>query len=187
MVAVSSSMRALESAAPEFVLPDVTEQDRLVTLDTFSGAPLLVMFICNHCPFVVHVMKELAAIANHFKRQGFAVVAISSNDVINYPQDAPEMMHQFARDYNFEFAYLYDETQSVAKAYGAECTPDFFVYDRAHKLRYRGQMDAARPGNGIPVTGDHLRNAMQAVLDGEKVSKTQIPSIGCNIKWKIEN
>jgi len=142
------------------------------------------MFICNHCPFVLHVMPELAELANKFTTQGFAVIAISSNDVSTYPQDGPKHMAMFADQNGFEFPYCYDQSQQVAKAYDAACTPDFFVYDKQHKLRYRGQMDNSRPGNDLPVTGHDLKAAMQAILEGKLPDPNQQPSIGCNIKWR---
>ena len=177
-------MQELGSMAPGFSLPNTGDQGGSITLQDFSGKPLLVTFICNHCPFVIHVIDRLASLGNEYQAQGFGVIAISANDVQNYPQDAPEHMTEFARRYQFEFPYCYDETQDVAKSYGAECTPDFFVYDADHKLRYRGQMDDSRPGNSIVVTGRDLDDAMQAVLQGREVNSDQKPSIGCNIKWK---
>lgn len=185
MVATYSTMQALGAPAPGFSLPNVCADNSLVGLEQFAGKPVLVAFICNHCPFVVHVMPELAELANTFVAQGFATVAISSNDVQTYPQDGPEHMAEFAKQNGFEFAYCYDETQQIAKAYGAACTPDFFVYDRQHRLAYRGQMDDSRPGNGQAVTGVDLVSAMQAILDGGVPSPHQKPSIGCNIKWRL--
>ncbi len=184
MAATQSSMQSLESSAPVFELPDVAGLDKIVSLDQAVGKPILIAFICNHCPYVIHLIEGFVRLANRFQAQGFSVVAISSNDVLNYPQDSPEKMHGFAQAYGFEFPYCYDESQDVARAYGAECTPDFFVYDAQHKLKYRGQMDDSRPSNGLPVTGDHLSAAMSAVLAGDPVDDAQKPSIGCNIKWK---
>jgi peroxiredoxin len=179
-------MRPLGSAASEFVLPDVTNIDTNVSLTNFSGMPLLVMFICNHCPFVIHVIEKLVELGNAYQAQGFGVIAISANDVENYPQDGPAPMLEFAQSHGFKFPYCYDESQQVARAYGAECTPDFFVYDVNHRLRYRGQMDASRPGNGLAVTGKDLESALLAIRSGDLVSEHQQPSIGCNIKWKSQ-
>jgi len=193
MVAVKSTMQSLGSAAPEFSLPDMrfygesSNSTNLVSLQDFNDKPVLIMFICNHCPYVIHVMRPLAALANQYQSKGFAVIAISSNDVDGYPQDGPEAMCAFAKEYDFEFPYAYDESQQVAKDYGAACTPDFFVYDSNHRLSYRGQMDGSRPSNQVPVDGSQLQNAMQAVLDGVAVVAEQIPSMGCNIKWKPGN
>ena len=148
------------------------------------GRPLLVMFICNHCPFVVHVIDELVRIGDDYTPKGLGVVAISSNDVSTHPDDAPEKMAALAGQKSFSFPYVYDETQEVAKAYGAACTPDFFLYDADHRLAYRGQLDDSRPESGTPVTGEDLRTAIEQVLRGEQPSKDQKPSAGCNIKWK---
>ncbi len=186
MVAVQSTMQTLGSAAANFSLPDVRAAQN-VSLSDLSGQPLLVMFICNHCPFVIHIAERMAEVANQALSDGFAVLAISSNDVENYPQDGPEEMALFAQKYDFEFPYLYDESQAVAKAYGAACTPDFFVYDADHSLQYRGQMDSSRPSNGEPVTADDLSAALAAVISGLPVNDNQVPSIGCNIKWKAGN
>jgi len=184
MVATESSMMVLGSPAADFSLPDVTRAGAFASVKEYAGRPMLVMFICNHCPYVIHVMDVLTQIANGFQEQGFAVVAISANDVENYPQDGPEKMAEFAAQYGFNFPYCYDETQATAKAYDAQCTPDFFVYDAEHRLAYRGQMDGARPGNQEPVTGIELSTAMTAILRGQPVSSDQKPSLGCNIKWK---
>lgn len=188
MVAVQSTMQALGSLAPEFNLPETQHsKNRLVSIDSFVGQPLLVMFICNHCPFVIHIVDQMVALANQAHSQGVAVVAISSNDVQTYPQDGPEAMATFAARYGFEFPYLYDETQAIAKAYSAACTPDFFVFDKEHRLQYRGQMDSSRPGNAKPVSGKDLRAAIAAVLAGENPKEPQTPSVGCNIKWRQGN
>ena len=186
MAATPSSMRALGTPAPKFVLPD-TLASTAVSLDEYSDQPLLVMFMCNHCPFVIHVRAQLAQIGREYGLQGFGIVAINSNDIEHYPDDSPEHMKEFAHETGFSFPYLFDESQEVAKAFGAACTPDFFVYDRAHNLAYRGQLDASRPSNDIPVTGKDLRKAMDAVLVGVPVEGPQLPSIGCNIKWKAGN
>lgn len=177
-------MQPLGVSAADFTLPDVTQGEANVSLADFLQKPILIMFICNHCPFVIHLVDELSRLGNRFQEAGFGVVAISANDIENYPQDGPEKMREFALRYGFQFPYCYDESQSVARAYGAECTPDFFVYDADHKLRYRGQFDSSRPGKSEPVTGVDLASAMQALLDGGQITDHQVPSIGCNIKWK---
>lgn len=187
MVAVSSTMQKLGSAAPDFALPVAGALTDVESLSDYQGQPLLIMFICNHCPFVIHLAKELTALANQATQDGFAAFAISSNDVVNYPQDAPDKMAQFANEYGFEFPYLYDESQEVAKRYGAACTPDFYVYDKEHRLVYRGQFDDSRPNNGIEITGQDLAAAIKAVLRGESPALEQRPSIGCNIKWRAGN
>ncbi len=183
MAATPSTMLALGTPAPDFSLPDTT--GNIVSLADFKDAPaLLVIFMCNHCPYVKHVRSELARMTAAFQARGVAVVAISSNNVAAYPEDSPERMREEARDAGYKFAYLYDETQDVAAAYKAACTPDFFLFDRQRKLVYRGQMDDSRPGNGKPVTGADLRAAVDALLSGRPISTAQKPSMGCNIKWK---
>jgi len=180
-------MLPLGTAAPGFALPDVVTGQR-VSLDDFKHAPaLLVMFICNHCPYVRHVQAGMAQMAKDFQARGLGVLAISSNDVVNYPDDSPQKMKEEARRAGYTFPYLYDESQSVAGAYRAACTPDFFLFDGQRKLVYRGQMDDARRANDLPVTGRSLRDAVEAVLAGKPVSPNQIPSLGCNIKWKPGN
>ncbi len=186
MVAVPSTMQALGNPASSFSLPNVTANNTVSDGD-FIGQPMLVMFICNHCPYVIHIAEAMVALANQAAQRGFAVVAISANDAQAYPQDGPDKMAEFARAYGFEFPYLYDESQSVAKAFGAACTPDFFVYDRNHRLQYRGQMDASRPNNDLPVNGADLHAALDDVLAGRVTSESQAPSIGCNIKWRSGN
>ncbi len=186
MVATPSTMATLGTKAPHFSLPDT--RGKTVKLADFDGAPaLLVMFICNHCPFVKHVAKQLAALSRDYKAKKAAIVAISSNDAKSHPEDAPPKMAEEAKAQGYTFPYLHDETQEVAKAYGAACTPDFFLYDGKRRLVYRGQLDDSRPGNGIPVTGADLRAALDAVLAGRPVPAKQKPSIGCNIKWKPGN
>jgi peroxiredoxin len=181
-------MLGLGTQAPDFRLPDAMAGGKEVALADFDGGPALVVaFICNHCPFVQHVAGELAALSRDLPAQGVAMVAISSNDVAAYPADSPEAMAEEAARQGWAFPYLYDETQSVAQAYRAACTPDFFLFDGSRRLVYRGQLDASRPGNGVPVTGSDLRAAVDAVLAGKKPSETQTPSIGCNIKWKPGN
>lgn len=187
MAAVQSLMQALGSPAPDFSLPNVRQDGQSVALSDFAGQAVLFMFICNHCPFVIHVSHQLSSIGNHYQALGFGVIAISANDVEHYPQDGPEAMRVFADNHRFEFPYAYDESQSVAQAYGAVCTPDFFVYDRQHKLVYRGQMDGSRPSNDEPVNGDDLRSALESVHAGRLLSPQQTPSIGCSIKWKSGN
>jgi peroxiredoxin len=179
-------MLTLGTTAPDFSLPNV--DGRTVSLADFKAAPaLLVAFICNHCPFVKHIADGLAELAREYQAKGAAVVAINSNDARNYPADSPEQMVHEAENRGYTFPYLYDEDQSVAKAYRAACTPDFYVFDKNQQLVYRGQMDSSRPDSGIPVTGKDLRAALDAVLAGKPVPADQKPSIGCNIKWKAGN
>jgi peroxiredoxin len=187
MVAVGSTMLPLGTVAPEFALPDPS--GRVWTLDELAGdAPALVVaFVCNHCPFVVHVADRLGLAAAELVAKGAAVVAISSNDVDAYPQDGPDVMARFAAERGWSFPYLYDEDQSVARSYRAACTPDLYVFDGARRLAYRGQFDDSRPGNDVPVTGADLVAAVDAVLEGRPVPSEQRPSIGCNIKWRPGN
>ena len=186
MVKTLSTMLPLGTAAPDFSLPNV--DGRMVSLSDFKDTPaLLVMFICNHCPFVKHIAGELAKLGSDYQAKGAAVIAINANDVENYPDDAPAKMKEEAEARGYTFAYLYDETQEVAKAYHAACTPDFYVFDGHGKLVYRGQLDASRPDNGIPVSGEELRAALDAVLASQPAATDQTPSIGCNIKWKQGN
>jgi peroxiredoxin len=185
MVAVNSTMLPLGTAAPDFQLPDVN--GRTVSLADFKGRPLVVAFICNHCPYVKHLRAELARFGRDCQSRGAGMVAISSNDAVAYPQDGPELMRQEAQEAGYVFPYLYDATQAVAKAYRAACTPDFFIFDRDHRLVYRGQFDDSRPKNGSVPTGKDLREALDAVLSGKPVSADQKPSIGCNIKWRAGN
>jgi peroxiredoxin len=190
MAATPSTMLELGTAAPDFDLPDTTSpgMSRRVRLDDFRDKPaLLVMFICNHCPFVKHVQAELVRIANEYQPRGLGIVAISSNDAEKYPDDSPEKMAEEAKRAGYTFPYLHDETQEVAKAYRAACTPDFFLFDRDRRLVYRGQLDDSRPSNNVPVTGRDLRAAIEAALEGRPVTGQQMPSIGCNIKWKPGN
>lgn len=186
MVAVPSTMLELGTLAPDFALPDT--DGRTVTLADFRGAKaLLVMFICNHCPYVKHVQHELARVARDYAPRGLASVAISSNDATKYVDDAPDKMKEERARVGYPFPYLYDESQAVAKAYRAACTPDFFLFDAERRLAYRGQLDGSRPKNDVPITGTDLRAAIDAVLAGRPVPGDQIPSIGCNIKWKPGN
>jgi len=186
MARTPSTMAALGSPAPDFALPDT--DGRVVRLADFDDAPaLLVMFICNHCPFVVHIQGALAQLTRGWLERGVAVVGISSNDVSRYPADSPERMKEVAAAAGYAFPYLYDEPQDVTRAYHAACTPDFFLYGADRRLVYRGQLDGSRPGNGVPVTGEDLGRAIDAVLAGEPPLDDQRPSIGCNIKWKPGN
>jgi len=185
-MALTESTMELElgTPAPDFALRDVVT-GKTVRRDDFRGQKgLLVMFICTHCPYVKHVEKGLAALGADYEGKGIGIVAISSNDAEKYPDDSPSGLKQQAERLGFRFPYLYDETQDVAKAYHAACTPDIFLFDSGLKLVYRGQLDGSRPNSGVPVTGQDLRAAMDAVLAGKPVSKDQKPSIGCNIKWK---
>lgn len=177
-------MLALGTMAPDFRLPDVVS-GKTISLATFSGKQaLLVMFICKHCPYVVHVREELARLGRDYATKDIGIVAISANDVANYPDDAPEQLAAMAKALQFTFPFCYDESQQTAKAYTAACTPDFFLFDAKRTLVYRGQLDDSRPGNGKPLNGRDLRAAIDAVLAGKPVSPKQQPSIGCNIKWK---
>lgn len=178
-------MLALGTMAPDFNLPNV-ETGEHVSKDSFVGQPLLVMFICAHCPFVLHVQEELGKLSQDYDGK-LAMVAISSNDVDVHPEDSPEMLAIQAKQFGFKMNYLFDETQQVAKDYTAACTPDFFLFDDSHSLVYRGQLDSSRPGSGAKVTGSDLRSALDALLSGSSISEDQIPSIGCNIKWKPGN
>ncbi len=179
-----SNMMPLGAKAPYFNLID-TISLKMVSLDSISGKRgTVVMFICNHCPFVIHVNEEIVRISNDYRINGFGFVAISSNDVVNYPEDSPEKMLLTAEKNDYTFPYLYDETQEIAKAYDAACTPDFYLFDSELKLIYRGQLDNSRPGNMIQVTGRDLREALDNVLINSPQRKDQKPSVGCNIKWK---
>ena len=186
MALTPSTMLPLSTKAPTFKLPNV--DGRMVALDDFKSAPaLLVVFMCNHCPFVKHVAAGLAELARDYQPKGLAMVGINSNNPQTHPADSPEQMVHEAENRGYTFPYLFDETQDVAKAYRAACTPDFYVFDKNRKLVYRGQMDDSRPDSGIPVTGRDLRAALDAVLAGKPISEKQKPSIGCNIKWKAGN
>ena len=183
MVAVNSTMLPLGTKAPDFSLPDTN--GKTISLTNLQGAPaLVVVFMCNHCPYVKHIRSGLAQLARDYLPRGMAMVGISSNDVANYPADSPAKMAEEARAAGYLFPYLYDETQVVAKAYRAACTPDIYLFDQDQRLVYRGQLDDSRPGSSTPVTGKDLRAAIEAVLAGKAVSPNQKPSIGCNIKWK---
>lgn len=187
MARTESTMLPLGSIAPDFKLPNVVTGE-LTSLSQFVGAKaLLVMFICQHCPFVIHVKAELARLGHDYVPQGLGVIAISANDVSNYPQDSPDHLKTMAQDLSLNYPILYDETQSVAQSYQAACTPDFFLFDADRRLVYRGQLDDSRPGNEKPVTGADLRAAIDAALVGKPIDTNQKPSIGCNIKWKPGN
>jgi len=171
--------------APDFTLPDAVSGQSLTRSALMAGGPTVVVFMCNHCPFVVHILPEFVAFAQEYMAIGVNVIAISSNDVAGYPMDGPDHMSALAEKFDFGFPYLYDESQEVAQAYEAACTPDFSIFDAHQRCVYRGQFDGARPGNDIPVTGHHMRQALDILLSGGTVSeKGQIPSLGCNIKWK---
>ena len=186
MVQTASTMLPLGTQAPDFSLPDPSGKP--VSLADFANAPaLLVVFLCNHCPYVKHVAAGLAQLAADYQPRGVAVVGINANDVDSYPEDSPAKMAEEVKRRGYTFPYLYDATQEVAKAYSAACTPDFFLFDRARALVYRGQMDGARPGNNVAVSGEDLRAALDAVLAGRPVSAQQRASLGCNIKWKPGN
>ncbi len=185
MARTPSTMLDLHTSAPAFSLPNI--DGKTVSLKQFEGKPLLVMFLCNHCPFVKHVRLKLAEIGAAFQERGISVVAISSNDVATHPDDSPEKMKNEAREAGYTFPYLYDESQAVAKAYRAACTPDFYLFDRNHCLVYRGQLDDSRPGNNVPVTGKDLVAAAECLMAGGEIPAPQKPSLGCNIKWKAGN
>ena len=186
MVLTPSTMLPLATKAPAFSLPNIDGQ--LISLDDVKGASAyLIMFMCNHCPYVKHVAAELARLGRDYQAKGVAVIGINSNDVGTHPADSPEQMVHEAESRGYTFPYLFDETQKVAKVYGAACTPDFYVFDKNRKLTYRGQLDSSRPDSGIPVTGKDLRAALDAVLAGKPASDDQKPSIGCNIKWRAGN
>ncbi len=183
MALTPSTMLELGTRAPDFVLKNAVD-GRTVSLQDFEGEPaLLVMFICNHCPYVQHIRPELGRLAGDYRPEGLAIVAINSNSEETHPQDGPDAMKGLAVAERWDFPFLFDETQAVAKQYKAACTPDFFLFDADRKLVYRGQLDGSRPGNGIPLTGVDLRAAIDAVLAGRPVAAEQKPSLGCNIKW----
>ncbi len=183
MARTPSNMIPLGTIAPELQLEDTVSGKQLGLKEMKGEAGTLIMFICNHCPFVKHVNAGIVDLAKEFQSKGIGFIAISSNDVENYPEDAPHLMKQTAANEGFTFPYLYDATQEVARAYDAACTPDFYLFDKQLALVYRGQLDDSRPGNGIPVSGKDLRRAINSLLEGKKISEVQKPSIGCNIKW----
>lgn len=184
MALTPSNMLPLGTAAPDFKLPDTVSGKKLSLDDVATDRATVVMFICNHCPYVIHVNEELVRLANDYAPKGVGFVAISSNDVVNYPADSPEKMAEHAKRVGYPFPYLYDESQAVARAYDAACTPDFYVFDGERKLVYRGRLDDSRPNSGTPLSGRDLRAALDAVLAGQAVADVQYPSAGCNIKWK---
>ena len=184
MARTPSNMMPLGTLAPDFKLPDTISGKVLSLAELKSDKATLIMFICNHCPFVKHVDEGLVALANDYQDKGVSIIAISSNDVDNYPQDGPELMKEEAEKVGYNFPYLYDESQEVAKAYDAACTPDFYIFDKNLKCAYRGQLDGSRPGNDIPVTGRDIRAALDDIMAEKEVSAPQMPSLGCNIKWK---
>ncbi|SHM47390.1 thioredoxin family protein [Flavobacterium xinjiangense] len=184
MTRTTSNTVALGTLAPNFNLKNTNSSEWFSFQDLKGEKGTLVIFICNHCPFVHHVIDEIVMIANDYRVQGIGIITISSNDVVKFPQDAPELMTEFAFQNKFEFPYLYDETQEVAKAYNAACTPDFYLYDNQDKLVYHGQLDDSRPGNGIPLSGNDLRGAIDSVTYNRTINPDQKPSLGCNIKWK---
>lgn len=186
ILAVNSTMLALETAAPPFSLPEPLT-GRTVALEDFARRPLLVMFLCNHCPYVQHIREGLVQLGRDYEGRGLGMVAISANDAEAYPEDAPEELAREARAHGYAFPYLYDQSQRVARVFTAACTPDFFLFDATHRLVYRGQFDGSRPGSGIPVTGEDLRRAIDAVLAGRAVPAQQLPSLGCSIKWRPGN
>lgn len=186
MASTPSTMLDIETSAPDFTLPD-PRTGNIVHLSDFEGSPLLVVFSCNHCPFVIHILKSFVEYAKSAQEQGLSVVMINANDADNYLADSPQKMIELSTEYGFEFPYLYDESQAAAIAYRAACTPDFFLFNNHHELVYRGQYDAARPGNGEPITGIDLKTATEALLLGTAISGSQLPSMGCNIKWRQGN
>lgn len=184
MATTPSNMMPLGTIAPDFNLLDVVSGKKVTLQSLKAEKATLIMFICNHCPYVKHIQGELIKLANDYQAKGMAFIAINSNDVVNYPDDSPDNMKKVSQDKGYPFPYLYDETQAVAKAYQAACTPDFYLFDNQLKCVYRGQLDDARPKNDIPVTGKDIRAALDAILAGQPVNPDQKPSIGCNIKWK---
>lgn len=187
MALTPSNMLPLGTKAPDFTLTDTVTNNPMTLSELRGEKGTVIMFVCNHCPFVIHVNEEMVRVANDYRVPGFGFVAISSNDVENYPQDGPQKMWENARTNHYSFPYLYDETQEVAIAYDAACTPDFYVFDAEMKLVYRGQLDNSRPGNGIPSNGRDLREALDNILNNNVQRKDQKPSMGCNIKWKTNN
>lgn len=186
MAETPSIMLDLGTAAPDFSLSDPASGES-VSLQDYTGQPLLVVFSCNHCPYVIHILESFTAFARNAQARGLGIVLISSNDIEGYPQDGPDKMAELSKRYGFDFPYLYDESQRVAMAYRAACTPDFFLFDDQHKLVYRGQYDSSRPGNSVTVSGEDLKSAVDAVLEQTAIPVHQIPSVGCNIKWRAGN
>jgi peroxiredoxin len=184
MAFTQSTMLQLGTQAPNFTLPDTVSGKTMSLSELASDKATVIMFLCNHCPYVLHVNEEIVRVVDEYKNKGVSFIGISSNDAVNYPQDGPDKMKDHAQKAGYNFPYLYDESQDVAKAYDAACTPDFYVFDGDMKLVYRGRLDDSRPGNDIPLSGKDLRAALDAVLAGEEVHGAQYPSGGCNIKWK---
>ncbi|MCR4030538.1 MULTISPECIES: thioredoxin family protein [Flavobacterium] len=184
MARTESTMLPLGTIAPDFYLRDTNSNDTFSFEDLKGSKGTLVLFICNHCPFVHHVIQEVVMISNDYRVQGIGVIAISSNDITKYPEDSPELMTEFAMKNKIDFPYLYDESQETAKAYQAACTPDFYLFDNQNRLFYRGQLDDSRPGNGITLSGSDLRGAIDALIYNRSLKETQKPSLGCGIKWK---
>ena len=184
MVLTPSNMMPLETVAPEFTLHDTVSGKEKCLTELKSANATVIMFICNHCPYVKHVQAELPRLANDYQSKGIAFIAINSNDIEAYPEDSPKEMKRIANELGYPFPYLYDESQDVARAYQATCTPDFFLFDEHLLCRYRGQIDDSRPGNKIPVNGKDIRKALDQILHGKRPDTAQIPSTGCNIKWK---
>ncbi|QMU61742.1 MAG: redoxin domain-containing protein [Gammaproteobacteria bacterium] len=184
MTQTPSNMLPLGTHAPNFTLPDVVSGKDLCLQDLRGKRATLIMFICNHCPFVIHIQDELVRLGLDLPLRGVSMIAISSNDVENYPEDAPEKMKLQAESLGYNFPYLYDETQDVAKSYDAACTPDFYIFDKELRCAYRGQLDDSRPGNNVPVTGVDIRHALDAITEDKEFNLQQKPSVGCNIKWK---
>ncbi|TCW41553.1 peroxiredoxin [Laceyella sacchari] len=184
MALTESNMFPLGATAPSFTLPDVVSNQEVSLEALKSDVATVIMFICNHCPYVKHVQKQLVQLANDYLPKGVAFIAISSNDAVQYPEDGPDNMKKVAEEFQYPFPYLYDESQQVAKAYQAACTPDFYIFDGKLSCVYRGQLDDSRPGNGLPVTGSYIRAALDSILNNEPIQVQQKPSIGCNIKWK---
>ncbi len=186
MASTPSTMLALNTPAPNFSLADATTGQQISPID-YQGMPILIVFSCNHCPYVLHILDSFTEFADSLRQSAIQIVMINANDVVGYPEDSPEKMAALAESYHFSFPYLFDYSQQVAAAYRAACTPDFFLFDRQHRLAYRGQYDGARPGNRTEVNGEDLKAATAAVLDRNEVNPTQVPSMGCNIKWKVGN
>ena len=181
-----STMLELGTTAPDFDLPEPLSGGS-VSLSDYRDMPLLIVFSCNHCPYVLHLLKSFAEYAREVRKSGLSMVMINANDIDNYPADSPQKMIDLAKEYELDFPYLYDESQQVAMAYRAACTPDFFLFDSQHRLVYRGQYDASRPGNDEEITGVDLKSASQALLEDKAISAQQLPSMGCNIKWRAGN
>lgn len=184
MALTESNMFPLGATAPSFTLPDVVSNQEVSLEALKSDVATVIMFICNHCPYVKHVQKQLVQLANDYLPKGVAFIAINSNDAVQYPEDGPDNMKKVAEEFQYPFPYLYDESQQVAKDYQAACTPDFYIFDGKLSCVYRGQLDDSRPGNGLPVTGSYIRAALDSILNNEPIQVQQKPSIGCNIKWK---